>query len=152
MTVVIYTNNATESEKVAEKLNAYGIENKIKHIVRDGFAEIEFKTLLSMTDNGLDDLLTQRGNGIDLLKKEHGIDLDDLTLKQVYQLVLEYPKILKTTIITDWNKIAYGQNGVDTFLPRNMRIANHQKILRDIGTNQVHDPTYITEEGEDEDE
>lgn len=150
MTVVIYTNNATESEKVAEKLNSYGIENTIKHIVRDGFTLIEFKSLLSMTDDGLDDLLTQRGNCIDLLK-EQGIDLNTKTINEVYQLIVEYPKILKTTIITDWNKISYGQNGVDTFLPRHIRKANHQRVLKCLNQNWLYDPHYITE-GEDENE
>ncbi|MFE4029214.1 ArsC/Spx/MgsR family protein [Priestia sp. YIM B13551] len=118
--ITIYTINTSEGEKVAEKLAKYNLDATIKHIVRDRFTFKEFQALLHLTDDGLDDLLTQRGSTIDFLV-EQGIDLEDLTLREAYNVILQNPKLLKTTILTDWNRIAYGLNGARMFLPRSVR-------------------------------
>lgn len=129
LNLTIYTINMSEGEKVAEKLAAYNLQAHIKHIVRDRFTYTEFKALLALTDDGLDDLLTQRGNTIEFLT-EQGIDLDELTLREAYDVILQNPKLLKTTILTDWNRIAYGLNGVKMFRPRHVRKAEQQMLLR----------------------
>lgn len=127
LNITIYTINTSEGEKVAEKLAKYDLLATIKHIVRDRFTFTEFKALLALTDDGLDDLLTQRGSTIDFLT-EQGIDLDDLTLREAYNVILQNPKLLKTTILTDWNRIAYGLNGAKMFLPRHVRKQEQQKM------------------------
>ena len=118
--ITIYTINSSEGDKVAEKLLKYDLHAIIKHIVRDRFTFTEFKALLALTEDGLDDLLTQRGSTIEFLV-EQGIDLDDLTLREAYNIILQNPKLLKTTILTDWDRIAYGLNGAKMFLPRHLR-------------------------------
>lgn len=120
VTITIYTINSAEGEKVAEKLLRYNLCSTIKHIIRDRFTFTEFKALLALTEDGLDDLLTQRGSTIDFLT-EQGIDLDDLTLREAYNVILQNPKLLKTTILTDWERISYGLNGAKMFLPRHIR-------------------------------
>jgi len=126
--ITIYTINSAEGEKVAEKLKEYNIESEIKHIIRDRFTFAEFKALLTLTDDGLDDLITQRGNTIDFLTKI-GIDLDELTLKEAYDVILQHPKLLKTTIMTDWNKISFGLNGARMFRPRHLRKAEQLRLI-----------------------
>lgn len=127
LNITIYTINSAEGERVAEKLAKYDLMATNKHIVRDRFTFTEFKALLALTDNGLDDLLTQRGSTIDFLT-EQGIDLDDLTLREVYNVILQNPKLLKTTILTDWNRIAFGLNGTKMFLPRHLRKQEQRKM------------------------
>ncbi len=127
LNITIYTINSAEGEKVAEKLARYDLIATIKHIVRDRFTFTEFKALLALTDDGLDDLLTQRGSTIDFLT-EQGIELDDLTLREAYNVILQNPKLLKTTILTDWNRIAYGLNGAKMFLPRHVRKQEQLKM------------------------
>lgn len=126
--ITIYTINTSEGEKVAEKLLEYNIESEIKHIIRDRFTYKEFLALLALTDDGLDDLITQRGNAIDYLK-EQGIELDDLTLREAYNVILQNPKLLKTTIMTDWNRIAFGLNGARMFRPRHLRKAERLALI-----------------------
>ncbi|MDA1963919.1 ArsC/Spx/MgsR family protein [Bacillus cereus] len=127
LNITIYTINSAEGERVAEKLAKYDLMATNKHIVRDRFTFTEFKALLALTDNGLDDLLTQRGSTIDFLT-EQGIDLDDLTLREAYNVILQNPKLLKTTILTDWNRIAFGLNGTKMFLPRYLRKQEQRKM------------------------
>ncbi|HFU7075964.1 TPA: ArsC/Spx/MgsR family protein [Bacillus cereus] len=127
LNITIYTINSAEGERVAEKLTKYDLMATNKHIVRDRFTFTEFKALLALTDNGLDDLLTQRGSTIDFLT-EQGIDLDDLTLREAYNVILQNPKLLKTTILTDWNRIAFGLNGTKMFLPRHLRKQEQRKM------------------------
>ncbi|ABY46666.1 ArsC/Spx/MgsR family protein [Bacillus mycoides] len=127
LNITIYTINSAEGERVAEKLAKYDLMVTNKHIVRDRFTFTEFKALLALTDNGLDDLLTQRGSTIDFLT-EQGIDLDDLTLREAYNVILQNPKLLKTTILTDWNRIAFGLNGTKMFLPRHLRKQEQRKM------------------------
>ncbi|MET1032483.1 hypothetical protein [Domibacillus tundrae] len=57
--ITIYTINTSEGEKVAEKLAKYDLQDTIKYIVRDRFTYTEFKALLALTDDVLDDILTQ---------------------------------------------------------------------------------------------
>lgn len=118
--IIIYTINTSEGEKVAEKLSSFNLKSETKHIIRDRFTFLEFKELLCLTDDGLDDLLTQRGNTMDYLINE-GIHIDDLTLTEAFDLILQNPKLLKTTILTDGTKIAYGLNGTKMFIPRSVR-------------------------------
>lgn len=125
--ITIYTINTSEGEKVAEKLVQHNLNPSIKHVVRDRFTFTEFKALLALTDNGLDDLLTQRGNTLEILI-EKGIDIEEMTLREAFNLILQNPKLLKTTILTDWNRIAYGLNGAVMFLPRHIRKAEQQKM------------------------
>ncbi|MCR6786493.1 MULTISPECIES: ArsC/Spx/MgsR family protein [Bacillus cereus group] len=127
LNITIYTINSAEGERVAEKLAKYDLMATNKHIVRDRFTFTEFKALLALTDNGLDDLLTQRGSTIDFLT-EQGIDFDDLTLREAYNVILQNPKLLKTTILTDWNRIAFGLNGTKMFLPRHLRKQEQRKM------------------------
>lgn len=127
LNITIYTINSAEGERVAEKLAKYDLMATNKHIVRDRFTFTEFKALLALTDNGLDDLLTHRGSTIDFLT-EQGIDLDDLTLREAYNVILQNPKLLKTTILTDWNRIAFGLNGTKMFLPRHLRKQEQRKM------------------------
>lgn len=127
--ITIYTINTSEGEKMAEKLASYNLSATIKHIVRDRFTFTEFKALLALTDDGLDDLLTQRGSTINFLE-EQGVCLDDLTLREAYNLILQNPKLLKTTILTDWNRIAYGLNGARMFLPRHVRKEEQSKMYK----------------------
>lgn len=125
--ITIYTINTSEGEKVAKKLKEFNLDSTIKHIIRDRFTFTEFKALLSLTEDGLDDILTQRGNTMEVLV-EHNIDLDDLTLREAYNVILQNPKLLKTTILTDWNRIAYGLNGAEMFIPRHVRKQSQRKI------------------------
>ena len=105
---------------MAEKLAKYDLQATIKHIVRDRFTYTEFKALLALTDNDeSDDILTQRGSTIDFLE-EQGIELDDLTLREAYNVILQNLKLLKTTILTEWNRIAFGLNSARMFLPRHL--------------------------------
>ena len=125
--ITIYTINMSEGEKIAKKLDSYNLAATIKHIVRDRFTFTEFKALLALTDDGLDNLLTQRGSTIKYLEKQ-GVCLNDLTLREAYNLILQNPKLLKTTILTDWNRIAYGLNGAQMFLPRHERKRDQIKM------------------------
>lgn len=54
--ITIYTINKSEGEKVAEKLARCNLQDTIKYIVRDRFTYTEFKALLALTDDGLDDM------------------------------------------------------------------------------------------------
>jgi regulatory protein spx len=141
--ITIYTINTSEGEKVAEKLSRYDLHSTIKHIVRDRFTFTEFKALLALTTDGLDDILTQRGSTIDFLE-EQGIDLEELTLREAYNVILQNPKLLKTTILTDWNRIAYGLNGARMFLPRHIRKAEQKKMYEKVidTDNELFDDVY----------
>ncbi|MEK1828772.1 ArsC/Spx/MgsR family protein [Priestia megaterium] len=129
--ITIYTINTLEGEKVAEKLAKYNLQATIKHIVRDRFTFKEFQALLHLTDDGLDDLLTQRGSTMDFLT-EQGIDLEELSLREAYNTILQNPKLLKTTILTDWNRIAYGLNGARMFLPRHIRKQEQKEMYKKV--------------------
>jgi len=105
------------------KAKAWLIEHQIPHIDRNIFttplnAE-ELKGLLALTENGTEDLISERSK----VFKKLDIDFDSLSMKQLLDLVQEYPSLLRRPIIADEKRLLIGFNEeeIRVFLPRSMK-------------------------------
>jgi regulatory protein spx len=79
----------------------------------------ELQQILSLTENGTDDLISTRSKVFQKLD----IDLDELSVRQLIELIELYPSLLRRPIILDEKRmqIGFNEDEIRTFLPRNYR-------------------------------
>jgi len=82
----------------------------------------EIKGILRMTDKGTEEIISTNSK----IFKELNLDLEDLPLKDLYQIILKYPSILKRPILIDEKRLQVGFNEeeIRMFLPRKVRSYN----------------------------
>lgn len=103
------------------------IEFKERNIFNRPLSVDEFKGILYLTDNGTEDIIATRSKTFE----KYNIDLELLTLKDLFCLIQENPGILKNPIIHDGKRLMVGFNKyqIRRFLPRSVRHNNFLKII-----------------------
>ncbi|BCP57369.1 regulatory protein Spx [Streptococcus parasuis] len=79
----------------------------------------ELQQILSLTENGTDDLISTRSKVFQKLD----IDVDELSVRQLIELIELYPSLLRRPIILDEKRmqIGFNEDEIRAFLPRNYR-------------------------------
>ncbi len=79
----------------------------------------ELKAILTLTENGTDDLISTRSKVFQKLN----VDVDDLSISELIQLIETYPSLLRRPIILDNKRmqIGFNEDEIRAFLPRNYR-------------------------------
>lgn len=120
--IKIYTSPSCSS---CRKVKKWFKEQDIPFIEKNIFAatlnENELKEILMKSENGTEDIISMRSK----IVKESGVDIENLTLKELIQFIRENPSVLKRPIMVDTNKIQVGYNPDDitVFIPQAKRIA-----------------------------
>ncbi|SES31302.1 transcriptional regulator Spx [Psychrobacillus sp. OK032] len=98
--------------------------NNIPFVERNIFSESltmpEIKGIFRLTDNGTEDIISKHS---EVIKREIG-DMDQLSLKDLYNLIQKNPRILKSPIILDEKRLMVGFNEhqIRRFIPRSERL------------------------------
>ncbi|SOC11524.1 regulatory protein spx [Ureibacillus xyleni] len=120
MTVTIYTQSSCSSSRKAIK---WLKENKInyteKRITSQPLTLAEFKNILRMTEDGTDEIIATNSNDF----KNLDIDIDQLSIQDLYNLIQQHPRMLRSPILLDEKRIQVGYNEMDIrrFIPRKVR-------------------------------
>ena len=103
-----------------------------RNIGKDFLTYKEFKFILFLTEEGLDELLAKTKVRKDL--ENAGIDFEELTISQFYHLYLEFPAILKAPIIIDNDSVVIGfeEDEYAQFIPRELRKKEYSKLLETV--------------------
>lgn len=120
MTVTIYTQTScTSSKKALQWLRDNGIEYTEKRITSDPLSLSEFKTILSMTEDGTDEIISTNSKDY----KNLNCDINTLSIQELYSIVKEHPKMLRSPILLDAKRLQVGYNEMDIrrFIPRKVR-------------------------------
>ena len=120
MTVTIYTQSSCSSSRKALKwLNENKITYTEKRITSQPLTLAEFKTILSMTEDGTDEIIATNSNDFKNLQ----IDIEQLSIKELYNLIQTHPRMLRSPILMDDKRIQIGYNEMDIrrFIPRKVR-------------------------------
>ncbi|KRK45362.1 transcriptional regulator SpxA [Dellaglioa algida] len=124
--VTLYTSPSCTS---CRKARAWLKENNIPFQERNIFSEPlnidEIKTILQMTENGTEEVISKRSK----VYQELDMDLDDLPLQQLFLLIQENPGLLRRPIILDEKRlqVGYNEDEIRRFLPRDVRALELQK-------------------------
>lgn len=119
MTVTIYGLGCKSTRKAKQWM----IENDIPFVERNLKEEpltvLELQDILRMTIDGTDDIIATRSAPY----KEMNLDFDELSLFELLEMVHKQPRLLKSPIIIDKNKLqtGYNEEEIRQFLPRKTR-------------------------------
>lgn len=120
--IKIYTSPSCSS---CRKVKKWFQEQNIPYVEKNIFAvslnENDLKEILIKSENGTEDIISPRSK----IVKESGVDLDNMTIKELITFIRENPSVLKRPIMVDDDKIQVGYNPEDirAFIPRAKRIA-----------------------------
>lgn len=134
MTVTIYTQASCSSSRKAIKwLKENNIAYNEKRITSQPLSLSEFKEILSMTEDGTDEIIATNSNDFKNLQ----LDIDQLSIQELYTLIQQYPRMLRSPILVDAKRIQVGYNEMDIrrFIPRKVRafeLNAMQKLAMDL--------------------
>lgn len=120
MTVTIYSQASCSSSRKALKwLKENNIAYKEKRITSQPLTLAEFKEILSMTEDGTDEIIATNSNDF----KNLNIDIDQLSIQELYAIIQAHPRMLRSPILIDEKRIQVGYNEMDIrrFIPRKVR-------------------------------
>lgn len=124
MTVIfmlrIYTAPSCQScRKVKKYFNEFNIDYVEKNILATPLTKDEIFKMLVNSENGFDDIISTRSKII----KNNNLDLDNMTMNEVIDFIINNPSILKRPIIVANEEIQVGYNDDDIslFLPEEFR-------------------------------
>lgn len=120
MTVTIYTQSSCSSSRKALKwLKENNIAYTEKRITSQPLSLAEFKNILSMTEDGTDEIIAINSNDF----KNLDVDIEQLSIQQLYDLIQKHPRMLRSPILLDEKRIQVGYNEMDIrrFIPRRIR-------------------------------
>ncbi|OVE34702.1 transcriptional regulator Spx [Priestia aryabhattai] len=115
----LYTTTSCAS---CRKAKSWFEKNRIDYIERniskDPLTVDEIKSILRMTE-GTDEIISARSK----IFKELNIDLDALSLQELYKLLMNHPTMIKRPIIQDEKKlqVGYQEEEIRAFIPRRLR-------------------------------
>jgi regulatory protein spx len=129
MVTLYITPSCTSCRKARAWFDEHGIEYTERNILADPLRADEIKAILRLTEDGTEEIISKNSNTY----KELDVDIDSLPLKQLYQLIMDNPKILKRPIMLDEKRIQVGYNDeeIRSFLPRKLRTFSYQELMRD---------------------
>lgn len=105
--LIFYTYpSCTSCRKTKKWLTQNGVSYKERHIFRETPTAEEIREILSLTTEGLDEILATRSQTF----KSLNLDVDSMPLSEVIDLLVKEPKLLRRPILCDGKKLVVGYN------------------------------------------
>ncbi|HDR6312501.1 TPA: transcriptional regulator Spx [Bacillus cereus] len=118
--VILYTSASCSSCRKAKAwLEEHQIDYTEKNIVSNSLTVDELKSILRLTEDGATEIISTRSKTF----QELNINIEALSLNEFYQLIIEYPQMLRRPIMLDEKRLQVGFNEeeIRKFLPRSVR-------------------------------
>ncbi|WP_010622451.1 transcriptional regulator SpxA [Paucilactobacillus suebicus] len=127
--VTLYTSpSCTSCRKARAWLQEHNIPYTERNIFSEPLTMDEIKMILRMTENGTEEIISKRSKAF---QKLH-VDLDEISMKSLYNLIQKNPGLLRRPIIIDDKRIqvGYNEDEIRRFLPREVRALELEKARR----------------------
>ncbi|MED1122924.1 Spx/MgsR family RNA polymerase-binding regulatory protein [Bacillus atrophaeus] len=98
--------SCTSCRKTKHWLKAHQIDFNERHLFRETPTMEELKYILSLTTEGIDQILATRSQTF----KELNLNIEEMTVNEVLDLLIEKPKLLRRPILVDNRKLVIGYN------------------------------------------
>ncbi|ADP33071.1 transcriptional regulator Spx [Bacillus atrophaeus] len=98
--------SCTSCRKTKHWLKAHQIDFNERHLFRETPTMEELKYILSLTTEGIDEILATRSQTF----KELNLNIEEMTVNEVLDLLIEKPKLLRRPILVDNRKLVIGYN------------------------------------------
>ncbi|MCY7917664.1 transcriptional regulator MgsR [Bacillus vallismortis] len=98
--------SCTSCRKTKHWLKAHQVEFNERHLFRETPTVEELKYILSLTTEGIDEILATRSQTF----KKLNLNIEEMTVNEVLELLIEKPKLLRRPILVDNKKLVIGYN------------------------------------------
>ncbi|MDK6688059.1 transcriptional regulator SpxA [Aerococcus urinae] len=130
--VKLYTSpNCTSCRKARAWLEEHNIAYVERNIFQEPLSRDEIKEILRMTEDGTEEIISTRSKAF----QELHIDLNEISLNELFDLIQENPGLLRRPIIMDEKRlqVGYNEDEIRRFLPREVRTIELHEALRKMG-------------------
>jgi len=127
--VTLYTSpSCTSCRKAKAWLEEHDIPFQERNIFSEPLSIDEIKEVLRMTEDGTDEIISTRSK----VFQKMDVDLDQLPLKDLFDMITENPGLLRRPIIVDEKRlqVGYNEDEIRRFLPRKVRSFQLQEAQR----------------------
>lgn len=131
LVVILFTSpSCTSCRKAKSWLIKNNIEFKERNIFSEPLTIEEIRNILSITEEGTEDIISFRSKTFQKLN----IDIDTITLQDLYKVIQENPGMLRRPILVDDKRlqVGYNEDEIRRFLPKEVRI-NQLKKIKNMG-------------------
>ena len=122
--IILYTSPGCAS---CRKAKQWLKDNDMKYIEKNIFTtllkEDEIKYLLQRTENGTEDIISTRSKAFQELHR----DLDDISIKELVDIIQKNPSILKRPIMINEKSfvVGYDDDEITALVPAKLRLTAH---------------------------
>jgi len=119
MVKLFTTPSCTSCRKAKAWLEEHQIDYIERNIISDPLTEQEINSILLMTEEGTDEIISTNSKTFQELQ----VNIEALTLTELYKLIINNPKVLRRPIIQDEKRlqVGYNEDEIRRFLPRTLR-------------------------------
>lgn len=119
MTVTIYGIGCKSTKKARQWMIKNEVPFVERNIREEPLTVIELQNILRMTIDGTNDIIAKRSTPY----RTMNLDFDELSLSELLELVQKQPRLLKSPLIIDGEKlqVGYQEDEIRQFLPRKTR-------------------------------
>ena len=125
MVTLYITPSCTSCRKARTWLEENEIPYEERNIFTEPLSTTEIKSILRMTENGTEDIVSARSKAY----SELDVELSEIPLNDFFEMIQEQPGLLRRPIIIDDKRlqIGYNEDEIRRFLPRAVRALELQK-------------------------
>lgn len=136
MVQLYVTPSCLSCRKARAWLEENGIEFEEHNIFSAPPSIQELKTMLHLTEEGTSELISVRSKAFQQLN----VDLDDLSLSELFELIQGNPGLLRRPIIFDAKRmvVGYNEDEIRSFLPREVRRIELQRMQDSIDKEEQY--------------
>ncbi|QRG65788.1 Spx/MgsR family RNA polymerase-binding regulatory protein [Brevibacillus choshinensis] len=98
--------SCTSCRKAKAWLAENGVNYEERHLFKNPPTAEELLDIIKMTSNGLDEILSTRSQRF----KNLDVDINDMSVKELLEMLSEEPQLLKRPILTDGENLIVGFN------------------------------------------
>jgi regulatory protein spx len=135
MVTLFTTPSCTSCRKAKAWLEEYDIPYYEKNMAHEPLKIEEIKAIMRLTEDGTEDIISTRSKAF----KELDIDLDELSLKELFEVIQQNPTLIRRPIIIDDRRlqIGYNEDEIRQFVPREVRAMELEKAQKLVALSQV---------------
>ena len=127
--VTLFTSpSCTSCRKAKQWLKEHDIAFNERNIFSDKLSLDEVKEILRMTEDGTEEIISTRSKTF----QKSILDIDSLPMKELYQIIIDNPGILRRPIIIDEKRlqVGYNEDEIRRFLPRQVRTFHLEEAMK----------------------
>ena len=119
MITLFLSPSCTSCRKARAWLKKHDVPFKEHNIMTSPLSKQELTSILALTENGTDDIISTRSK----IFQKLDIDVESISVSELLHLIEQYPSLLRRPIIIDAKRmqIGFNEDEIRAFLPRSYR-------------------------------